>query len=471
MNRKIVIFAVIGIISLLFLLKETRKSNFSVTYNRLRDEEFITKPTRQGSESISEHYLPTEHSKSANLTDANLTDEENLDTPVGHRRICEILLNESGSVYSSDYLEDCVSLVDSHPRLYEFLLKAKHYITWHRKRVEEISKSKKGISHERILVGTCINPYCGGYGSQMTCLGFAFVLAVATERLLLLKWPESQALRRQLQEVRLDIFSPKTFDWSAFDNDINIDEIPISKTTDLCSEVQSQKTVVVYDIEGWAYKKEDCARRLGYAEIGTWNFGKIRRSRSGTNFNVNPLFIITRLLFQFGEPVRKFEQKFWELQGLNGSESIDYAAVHIRTGSFGSGLVENEKTKRFISTKEKWKKQIEYALKIKEENHIKAPLFLATDLTDCKDWAKETYKDKIITMDIIPIHIIKDTHGQSVEKSKKTPEKYKEEIVHTVADIALMAHAKVLIASDSLFSMLSSYLGDLSSKQIYQYRF
>ena len=81
---------------------------------------------------------------------------------------------------------------------------------------------------------------------------------------------------------------------------------------------------------------------------------------------------------------------FRELQGLNGSESIDYAAVHIRTDSFGSGLVENEKTKRFLSTKEKWKKQIEYALKIKEENHIKAPIFLATDLTDCKDWAKDT---------------------------------------------------------------------------------
>ena len=241
LNWKIVIFAVIAIISLLFLLKEKRKSNFSETFNRIRDEEFITKLTRQGSESISEHYLPTEHSKSANLTDANLTDEENLDTPVGHRRICEILLNESGSVYSSDYLEDCLSLVDSHPRPYEFLLKAKQYITWHRKRVEEIRKSKKGISHERILVGTCINPYCGGYGSKMTCLGFAFVLAVATERLLLLKWPESQALRRQLQEVRLDIFSPKTFDWSAFDNDINIDEIPISKTTDLCSEVKAKK--------------------------------------------------------------------------------------------------------------------------------------------------------------------------------------------------------------------------------------
>ena len=40
-------------------------------------------PTRQRSESTPERHLPTEHSKSANLPDAYLTDEENLDTPVG----------------------------------------------------------------------------------------------------------------------------------------------------------------------------------------------------------------------------------------------------------------------------------------------------------------------------------------------------------------------------------------------------
>ena len=126
MNRKIVILAVIfgvGIIPLVFLLNGIRKNNFSVTFNLLKDEELNTsvnqsplmtkqlggfQPARQGSESTSERHLPTEHSKSANLPDANLTDEENVDTPVGHRRICEILLNESGSVYSSDYLEDCV---------------------------------------------------------------------------------------------------------------------------------------------------------------------------------------------------------------------------------------------------------------------------------------------------------------------------------------------------------------------------
>ena len=236
--------------------------------------------------------------------------------------------------------------MDSHPHLYEFLLKAKQYIAWHRKRVEELSKSEKGISHERTLVGTCQFPYCGGYGSQMTCLGFTFVLAVATERLLLLKWPESQALRRQLQDVRLDIFSPKTIDWSAFDDDINIDEIPTSESNDLCSEVQSQKTVVVYDIERWVSKKEDCARRLGYAEIGTWNSGKIKSSKSGTNFNVSPLFIITRLLFQFGESVKTFERKFWESYGLNGSKTIDYAATHIRTGSFDTGIIED--AQRFL---------------------------------------------------------------------------------------------------------------------------
>ena len=88
------------------------------------------------------------------------------------------------------------------------------------------------------------------------------------------------------------------------------------------------------------------------------------------------------MLFRFGEPVRKVERKFWELQGLN--RNVEYAAVHIRTGVFDSGIEEPPR-RRFLSTKDEWKKQIECALKIKEEKHIDAPLFLASDSTDCKN--------------------------------------------------------------------------------------
>ena len=160
----------------------------------------------QSSEAPYERHFSTAHNKSASLPDKNPTDEKNTDAQVynnGRRYICEILLNESGSDYNSDYLEDCVRLVDSHPRLCEFLIKTKQYIGWHKKRVEELSKSKRGISDERTLVATCQHPRCGGYGSQMLRLVFAFLLAVATERLLLLKWPESLVLRSQLQDVRL----------------------------------------------------------------------------------------------------------------------------------------------------------------------------------------------------------------------------------------------------------------------------
>ena len=248
----VVIFGVGLIILGLQLVNGRVKSNLRVSYNLYNHRTGPHQSNSQSSEAPSERHFPTAHSKSANLPEnASLTDEKNTDTPVynGHRNICEILLNESGSDYSSDYLEDCVRLVDSHPRLYEFLIKTKQYIGWHKKRVEELSKSKRGISDERTLVGTCLNPKCGGYGTQMFSLGFAFVLAVATERLLLLKWPESPALRSQLQDVRLDIFSPTTFDWSAFDNDIHIDKVPTSKTDDLCSEALSpNKKTVIYDI-------------------------------------------------------------------------------------------------------------------------------------------------------------------------------------------------------------------------------
>ena len=242
----VVICGVLGIITL-YLLNGT----FAVKSNFLLGQSQYNGQGPDGA-SISERPFPTVHSKSASLPDNNLTGEN---TPVNnyrHRYICEILLNESGPVYDSDYLvEDCVRLVDSHPRLYDFLLKTKEYIAWHRKRVEELSKSKKGISDERTLVGTCPhwNWGCGGYGSQMLCLGFAFVLAVSTERLLLLKWPEISILGDQL---KLDIFNPSTFDWSAFDNDIHIDKVPTSKTTDLCSDVLSQsKTTVLYDVSVW----------------------------------------------------------------------------------------------------------------------------------------------------------------------------------------------------------------------------
>ena len=491
--KKIVTFLVLcGVGIILHLLTGRLKGNFRITFNLLEDEERYTTPpshintsislnhrtgphqsNSQSSEAPSERHFPTVHSKSANLPEnASLTDEKNRDAPVynGHRNICEILLNESGSDYSSDYLEDCVRLVDSHPRLYEFLIKTKQYIGWYRKRVKELNKSIRGISDERTLVGTCLNPRCGGYGTQMFSLGFAFVLAVATERLLLLKWPESPALRSQLQDVRLDIFSPTTFDWSAFDNDIHIDKVPTSKTDDLCSEALSpNKKTVIYDIRHfWKSKRDDCARRLGYADIGTLNVAQIWNTTSGINFNVSPLFILIRMLFKFGEPVRKVVRKFWELQGLKGN--VEYGAVHIRTGVFDSGINETltAQSDRFLSTKDEWKKQIECALKIKKEKCIDVPLFLASDSTDCKNWAKETYKDKIITLDVIPKHVVKDKY----KRREKTPEEYKQEAVMNVADLALMAHAQLFFpSSNSTFSRLSSYLGDLSSKQMYQCTF
>ena len=174
------------------------------------------------------------------------------------------------------------------------------------------------------------------------------------------------------------------------------------------------------------------------------------------------------MLFKFGEPVRKVERKFWELQGLK--ENVEYAAVHIRTGVFDSGINEtlSAKLDRFLSTKDEWQEQIECALKIKEERHIDAPLFVASDSADCKNWAKETYKDKIITLDVIPKHVVKDKY----KRREKTPEEYKQEIVMNVADLALMAHAQLFFpSSSSSFSRPSSYLGDLSSKQMYRIYF
>ena len=489
--KKIVTFLVLcGVGIILHLLTGRLKGNFRITFNLLEDEERYTTPpshintsislnhrtgphqsNSQSSEAPSERHFPTAHSKSANLPEnATLTDEKNTDTPVynGHRNICEILLNESGSDYSIDYLEDCVRLVDSHPRLYEFLIKTKQYIGWHKKRVKELSKSKRGISDERTLVATCPHPRCGGYGSQMFRLGFAFVLAVATERLLLLKWPENPALRSQLQDVRLDIFSPRTFDWSAFDNDIHIDEVPTPKST-FCADVLSPNTkTMLYDISVWrASEMKNCTMYLDYVNVSTLDGAKIRTSKFRANFNISPLFILIRMLFKFGEPVRKVETKFWELQGLKGN--VEYAAVHIRTGVFDSGINESSKhnEKLFVTTKDEWKKQIECALKIKEEKHIDAPLFLASDSTDCKNWAKETYKHKIITLDVIPKHVAKAKY----ERSKKTPEDYKQEAVNNVADLALLAHAQLFFPSSSSFSRLSSYLGALASKQVYRCRF
>ena len=153
-----------------------------------------------------------------------------------------------------------------------------------------------------------------------------------------------------------------------------------------------------------------CITHLDYVTTKILNYASSAQIKS--NYNDSLLFILIRMLFKFGEPVRKVERKFWELQGLNGN--VEYAAVHIRTGVFDSGIEEPPRS-RFLTTKDDWKKQIECALKIKEEKHIDAPLFLASDSTDCKNWAKKIYKDKIITLDVISKHLVKDKY----ERSKK----------------------------------------------------
>ena len=343
MKKIVANFVVIcGVTVILHFLNRRVKGNFLLENDEspstFAQPPLITKlhlSNIQSSEAPYERHFSTVHNKSASLPDKNPTDEKNTDAQVynnGHRYICEILLNESGSDYNSDYLEDCVRLVDSHPRLNEVLIKTKQYIGWHKKRVEELSKSKRGISDERTLVATCPHSRCRGYGSQkMLRLGFAFVLAVAR----LNDYYSLSGQKVQLQDVRLDIFSPRTFDWSAFDND---SEVSTSKTTDLCSDVLSQsKKTVFYSISDWKTpRRMGCIRHLDYVTTDILNYASSTQIKS--NFNDCLLFILIRMLFKFGEPVRKVERKFWELQGLNGN--VEYAAVHIRTGVFDSGIKE-----------------------------------------------------------------------------------------------------------------------------------
>ena len=295
------------------------------------------------------------------------------------------------------------------------------------------------VEEIRTLTWYC-DSWCGGLGDRVRGIGFSLMLAMISNRLLLVQWRQPFDLERQN-----NIFEPAAIDW-------NLDQALADKLTMLSTASvslmmtgisKSQKANLIEKyITGLKYRHVRIKTNtvfngfVGMHQLLTTKTLENKRYKMLMNLDVSktPLLsdsiqsVFDRYLFKFSPFVlEKAEQIMKE---MNMSNVRQYVVVNIRSGFLGT----HNEGDYFAVHFQQWEAMLDRGVNKSEELGFDVPVVLCCDSKIVKSWTNAHYNGRVLSIPRKPVHVdhINDTDKLKVE-------------TETAAEVVIMSRADFMI--------------------------
>jgi hypothetical protein len=387
--------------------------------------------------------------------------KDSLYVPSVHIDACLEILELSGK-YKEDLHKDCLHFSTKYRPVAAFLNELLVYVDWHKEAV-----SREGVNY-RTLTWKCLKPHCGGYGDQIRGMAHSFLMAVMSERALLIK---PMSVYRDKYDPGPDVLVPKAVDWRALlakepfspPQQVFIDNGPLHPSAGACGAIFSTDPTyqhVLYTTQHW--------QRSCLLNTTARTDNRLLQQFRTLPITDDDLYeflatILSYLLFQYSKTVRNKEMRLKKSWGIPHSP---YIGVHVRTGMFLNGpleIINRAQTKSRL-----WKSQIVCAIEKAKSVGLKGPVVVVSDSKECKDWLTEAFPKVVHTTDLAPLHSAKSRpNATNIKVVAVDRETYFEEIVLNAAEMALLSHADVLVQESSGFSRAAKWIGGIPSTRVF----
>ena len=294
------------------------------------------------------------------------------------------------------------------------------------------------VEEIRTLTWYC-DAWCGGLGDRVRSIGFSLMLAMISNRLLLVQWRQPFEVERQN-----NIFEPAAIDW-------NVDQAIVDKLSKLSKAsvnmmmTASSKSQRANLIEKFITSSEHRHVRIktnivfnGFVELhqllsaktlGNKRYqGLMNVTRGKTPIlpdSIHGMFV--RYLFKFSPAVlEKAEQIMKEIK-MSGVKK--YGVVNIRSGFVGTL---NEGI-HYAIYPEQWEIIMRHAVHENQQLGIHAPVVLCCDSEKVKSWVQAHYNGKVISIPGKPVHVDKLAVANKLNAE-----------IQTGAEVAIMSRATFL---------------------------
>lgn len=327
----------------------------------------------------------------------------------------------------------------------------KDYAVFHRLQIERI---KNGDSNVTTLSYVCYDPVkCSGIGDQVYRILQTLLLAMASNRVMLLDWDEVSLQTFQhlipnqiewnfkpIQSTAYKIRNKKKFSYYSLLKDIN---------NDAYKHIQISTVLQVPFSKGLSQLMAADKKKI-FSKLA---LNKLCKSKSKFVSCSVVAGELLRYLFSFSQKVLL---EVNEAQKIMGIYNTSYIAVHIRTGFFGTQYQEVGKfnKQKIFRTENTWYSTLNCSLALSKKSPAQMPLYLATDSYLVKKLALKEYGNQVRSLNMTLQHVaipLKKREDLNNASSLLGVDGF----MATWIDFLLLARSETLVRSTSGFSTLA----------------
>ena len=331
--------------------------------------------------------------------------------------------------------------------------------------------------NSRTLVWMCpAGVRCGGIADRLKGMSFALLLAVISQRRLLLDWQSPERV----------YFKPNIINWIA--NDLHTILHPANSNQKSDTPRTNVMRFTVYTTDNKPFMSLSQKQWENFLDVMA---GKKRIVTMVTNLEVSLISrtsrasypwlangyksiglshlsghelddivgIVFRYLFQFENKVLHEFSRAKEALKLTGHV---FTGIHLRTGFVGVKQVNDFMShKKLLKDKHLWKAALQCAVSAADK-HLgnDSLIFLATDSYIVKDIAVKTWGARFRSLNNYLIHMDKMDRARKLERQEK------EGALYAIIDLLLLAESYVLVRGYSGYSWIASLLCSLPNEHL-----
>ena len=320
------------------------------------------------------------------------------------------------------------------------------YSVFHRDGVRKLQSGKS--SDVRTLTWHCSNAYlCGGLGYRLLGITTNLLFAMATNRVLLLKWDKTSAENTYLLPSAIDWRYPKDTLNGSFQDLGSFHAGSMKTFKNEMIKSLTGNTIHIQMLYNHVHTADVILPKLNGTSLLDVDLSQQNNLRLVHSVSFMYMFRINKRLHSFAIKVRN-------KLNLHGEK---YVALHIRTGNFNDTLVEHPKTHRF-ATSSRVTEAVDCALK-QADKHIglNGAIVLVSDSASLKQTIAKDYT-RVRVLDNEIVHV------------DKTEELDKSGMLGTWQDVIIMAEAYIVVYSHSSFPLLSLAMCGVPKERIINFR-
>ena len=386
--------------------------------------------------------------------------------PSDTKQLCLNVLRRIQS-FKQSLLKECEHLVGNLPIIKTYLERTLAYLSWHN------SATTRAAPDKRTLTWKCLRPLisCGGYGDQVRGMAYTFVLALLTDRVLYIQWPNLYITKSENDgstHEDSNMFLPNAINWTvpSFLANVSamqfIDLDAYHEPSGVCEALYSQTQHITYNTMHWhptCFSETLMANHTASLALKEL----LKAPTDALEFTVT---VTIRLLLEYSNAVYERKKELKKELGI-GPDS-HFVAIHIRSGIFASGLNESEAAGYMaLTSKIQWEEQIECALNKSKALGITGPVAVISDSMQCKQWARKRYGNRVVASNIATMHTAIDTNSWSDTATMEEKIKHYNSVLANTAELAFMSDAAAIGMRYSGIPRISAGLGGLPTDAMF----